>query len=65
MKINAIIEESVDIRYAKSTPVTIELDDETITKLAVAIFNAKVEGLFSRAGTLLEHLSNISFRSLF
>lgn len=65
MKIQAIIEESIDTNYSKSTPVTIEFDDESLTKLAIAIFNAKVEGLFNRAGTLLDHLSNMSFRSLF
>lgn len=65
MKIQAIIEESIDTNYSKSTPVTIELDDESLTKLAIAIFNAKVEGLFKRAGTLVEKLSNLDFQSLF
>jgi hypothetical protein len=65
MKIRAIIEEHIDTNYSKSTPVIIDLDDEALTQLAIAIFNAKVEGLFKRAGTLVEKLSNLDFQSLF
>jgi len=65
IKIHAIITESIDERFSKSTPVEIELDEESLTKLAIAIFHAKVYGLFNRSTTLIEKLKDLDFQSLF
>jgi len=63
MKINVIIEESIDERFSKSTPVLIELDDETLSILAIAIFNANVHDLFGKARNLIEKLKRLDILS--
>ena len=67
MKIHAIIHEPLDdTRFIKLTNVEIELDDESIKYLAIALFTAKIKEVFGeRYSSLIERLSKIEMISLF
>lgn len=47
------------------TSCNMTIEDKELSKLAIAIFHAKVYGLFTRASTLIEHLKNLGIQSLF
>ena len=64
IKFYATIKEHENEGYVYKN-VQIELDEESLSQLAVAIFNARVEGVFGRAKSLFEKLRDLDFQSLF
>ena len=61
----SVIIEVGNIRDGATESIVLEIDDENLSKLAIAIFNAKTGDLFGRVQSLVEKLKHLSIQSLF